>query len=272
MPGAPFQYLHHLVTVPVTAGGRDTRFILDSGIGLTLVTDRFAERLALEPGLETFTGRRMSGQAVTLPLAALPSLAFDTLQRAEVPVGILDTSGFPPEVAELDGFLSLAFFAEAPFTVDYAAAVVVLETAESLAEREEHGTQVDVNIERDGPDATAFMPLVLPNGRTIEVEIDMGSDVLILDESLAADVGVTLDDPRLRVVDGRDETGHAYTRRFGTIRGCIHPAGAPELAQEDPDVMFQRIIHDGLIGHAFLGRFAVTWDIAAGRLLFASPG
>ncbi len=32
-------------------------------------------------------------------------------------------SGFPPEVADLDGFLSLAFFAETPFTVDYARGV-----------------------------------------------------------------------------------------------------------------------------------------------------
>jgi hypothetical protein len=66
MPGAPF---HHLVTVPVTAAGHETRFILDSGIGLTLVTDRFTERRGIEPGPETFTGRRMSGQAVTIPLA-----------------------------------------------------------------------------------------------------------------------------------------------------------------------------------------------------------
>ncbi len=262
MPGAPFEYLHHLVTVPVTAGGHDTRFILDSGIGLTLVTDRFAERLGLEPGPETFTGRRMSGQAVTLPLATLPALTFDTLHREVLPIGILDTSGFPPEVADLDGFLSLAFFAESPFTVDYPRGVVYIGAPGG-------GASIDIRVESDGPDATAFMPLVLPNGRTVEVEIDMGSDVLILDESLAADVGVALDDPRLRVVDGRDETGHVYTRRFGSIRGRIHPAGAPELAQEDPDVMFQDIRYEGLIGDAFLRRHAVTFDLAARRVVFS---
>ncbi|MDX6414796.1 MAG: hypothetical protein QOH23_2206, partial [Gaiellaceae bacterium] len=177
MPGAPFQYLHHLVTVPVTAGDHETRFILDSGIGLTLVTDRFAERLALEAGPETFTGRRMSGQAVTLPLATLSALRFDTLEREDVRVGILDTASFPPEVAELDGFLSLAFFDEQPFTVDYAAGVVYVGAPGS-------GAPIDIRIESDGPDVTAFMPLVLPSGRRIEVEIDMGSDVLILDDSL----------------------------------------------------------------------------------------
>jgi hypothetical protein len=32
----------------------------------------------------------------------------------------------------------------------------------------------------------------------------------------------------------------------------------PSLAQRDPEVMFQRIIYDGLIGHAFLSKFEVT--------------
>jgi hypothetical protein len=262
MTGAPFDYLHHLVTVPVRAAGHDTRFVLDSGIGLTLVTDRFAERLGIEAGPETFTGQRMSGQAVTVPLTRLPSLAFDTLARDDVPVGILDTSGFPPQVAELDGFLSLAFFDETPFTVDYARGVVYVGAPEG-------GSAVDVRIESDGPDVTAFMPLVLPSGREIEVEVDMGSDALILNDALAGDVGVALDDPGLRVVDGRDETGHVYTRRFGALRGRIHPVGAPAIAQEDPDVMFQDIRYDGLVGDAFLRRFAVTFDIPARRLVFS---
>jgi hypothetical protein len=101
MTGAPFDYLHHLVTLPVTAAGHDTRFVLDSGIRLTLVTDRFA------------------------------------------------------------------------------------------------------------------------------------------------------------------------VRRFGAFRGRIHPVGAPAIAQEDPDVMFQDIRYGGLVGDAFLRRFAVTFDIPARRLVFS---
>jgi hypothetical protein len=262
MPGTPFDYLHHLVTVPVAAAGHETRFILDSGIGLTLVTDRFAARIGVGPGDETFTGRRMSGQEVTIPLATLRSLSFDGLQREDVRVGILDTAGFPPEVAELDGFLSLAFFEQTPFTVDYPRGVVQVGAPED-------GTAVEIRIESEGPDVTAFMPLVLPSGRTIEVEIDMGSDVLILNDDLAAVVGIALDDRRLRVVEGRDETGHTYTRRFGSLNGRIHPAGAPAIAQDDPDVMFQAIRYEGLVGDAFLRRFAVAFDIPARRVVFA---
>ncbi len=40
-----FTYLHHLVTVPVRVAGSDARFVLDTGIGLTLVTDAFARTI-----------------------------------------------------------------------------------------------------------------------------------------------------------------------------------------------------------------------------------
>ena len=263
MSGTPFRYLHHLVTVPVRAGDRhDTRFVLDSGIGLTIVSASFAERLGLAVGPRTFSGQRMSGQEVELPLAELPALSFGDLRRERVEVGVLDLSSFPPELREIDGFLSLAFFDEAPFTVDYEREVVRLGATSG-------GVPVDLEVERDGPSVTVFMPLVLPGGRAVRVEVDMGSDALILDDGLAESVGVALDGPSVRVVDGTDETGHSYRRRFTALRGAIHPGGAPSIKQDDPDVMFQRIRYDGLVGHAFLRRFAVTFDVPAGRIVFA---
>ena len=213
-------------------------------------------------GPRPFSGQRMSGQEVELPLAELPSLRFDELRRECVEVGVLDLSTFPPELAEIDGFLSLAFFDETAFTVDYARGVVQLGTPDG-------GVSVDLEVERDGPAVTVFMPLVLPGGRAVRVEVDMGSDALILDEDLAEGVGVALDHPSVRVVDGTDETGHRYTRRFTTLRGAIHPDGAPSVSQDDPEVMFQRIRYDGLVGDAFLRRFAVSFDVPARRMVFA---
>ena len=99
----------------------------------------------------------------------------------------------------------------------------------------------------------------------------MGSDALILAERLAGEVGVDLADPGVRRVEGTDETGHAFTRFFTRLEGRIHPTGVPELVQEAPAVMFQRIIYDGLVGDAFLRRFRVTFDVPHRRILFGRP-
>ena len=124
---------------------------------------------------------------------------------------------------EVDGFLSLAFFEAVPFTVDYAGGVVIVESSTSVEQRARDGAAVPVRPERDGPAIDAFMRLDLPGGKTVEVEIDMGSDSLILDERLADAVGVDLQREGVRRVQGQDETGHAYTRSRCWARGPNAP-------------------------------------------------
>ncbi len=250
----PFEYLAHLVAVPVTLNGVETTFVVDSGIGCTIVRDTL-------PGCvsrgESFTGKRMSGQDVTLPLGTAPSLRFGEEERRDELVGLLDMSGFPDALAHVGGFLSLAFFAETTLTVDYARRVVAVGARPG-------GVAISCRAEWDGPAVSLFMPLTLPDGRDVEVEVDMGSDCLILDERFRS-----LGAAEERRVDGTDETGHSYTRRFTTLPGRIHPAGAPELAQDDPEVMFQSIVYDGLVGDRFLREHVVTFDVAASTLALA---
>jgi hypothetical protein len=256
-----FELLRHLVMVPVVLNGAERRFILDSGIGLTLV------RAGIEgcvPTGSTFTGKRMSGQEVTIPLATALSLAFAGIEARDTEVGLLNMSGFPPELAQIDGFLSLGFFRRQPFTVNYQQAAIG-------DGRDTTGARVPLRVELEGPAVTAFTALTIPGGRTIEVELDMGSDVLILDEGFAAETGVQLDATDARQEEGVDETGNPYLRTFTRLKGSIQPAGAPDLAHNNPDVMFQRIIHDGLLGHAYLSRYTVTWDIPTSEIRLQQP-
>lgn len=272
MQQIPFGRLHHFVTVPVTAGGLATRFVLDTGIGLTLLSSALCEQLGCEPTGDMFRGRRMSGQEVAVSLARVDSLCFGSLEHRDAEVGVTDVGGAPPEFDEIGGFLSLAFFARQPFTVDYADGNVVLETADTLAARLSSGTAVEISVERLGPSVDAFLPLTIPGGRSIAVEVDMGSDTLILDERFAPEVGVDLEAEEIRRVEGVDETGGSFTRSFTRLRGSIHPTGAPELVQEQPEAMFQRIVHDGLVGDSFLRRQPVTYDLPNARMIFGSAG
>jgi hypothetical protein len=268
----PFRYIHHLVTVPVVVGGTiDGRFVLDSGIGLTLFTESFCDAVGCEPDGSTFTGKRMSGQDVDVPLTSASSLSMGSATQQDVVVGVLDMSGFPEDLDGIDGFLSLAFFESTPFTVDYFRRVVVVESETSLAARVAAGHWVDVRVDHLDQAVVAFLPLTLPGGGPIVVEVDMGSDALILNQSLAPDVGVALDDPAVRRVEGRDETGQVYTRFFDRIQGTIHATDAPEIRQEGPEVMFQEIIYDGLVGDAFLRNFVVTFDVSNERMIFGLP-
>ena len=167
----PFQYLMHLLTIPVCVGDTETRFIFDTGIGVNLVSDSLARALGAAPSGSVFTGRRMSGQEVTAPMTSLDSVGLGDRRRRDVPAAIFDM-GAMAGLDRIDGFLSLQYFRSTPVTVDYPARVLVLEDAQSLARRAESGVPVDVRVAHDGPSTDVHLALRLPGGRVISAEVD----------------------------------------------------------------------------------------------------
>ena len=114
-----------------------------------------------------------------------------------------------------------------------------------------------------------FTQLVLPSGLEICVEVDTGSDSLILDTRFMAECEVNLDSPELTTRTGTDETGHQWTRHWIAIPCSVHLAAAPQTAQSSPRVQFQGIIHDGLVGAGYLERYRLTVDVTGARLVLA---
>ena len=266
----PFTYLAHVLTIPVRVSDIATKFIFDTGIGINLISEALAAQVGCCPDGSTFTGRRMSGQAVTAPLGSLASLEVGASQMRNVPVGIFDLQAMAG-LGDVEGFLSLSFFRTTPVTVDYAAGQLVLEDEASLARRAAAGTSVCVHVGRDGCSTDVMLGIDLPNGRPISVEVDTGSDTLILNERLAGDAGIDLRGPGIRQVKASDETGHGFVRYFTALRGDIKVSGTPSISVTDPPVMFQKIIYDGLVGDAFLRNFTTTYDLASSRMIFAAP-
>lgn len=257
----PMRYDGHMMSVPVRVDERiEGRFIVDTGIGINLISEGLCRRVGCVKN-GTYTGRRMSGQSVTVPLATVRSIEVGAHRRRDVVVGVIDGLADTPDI---DGFLSLGYFEDA-VTIDDANGVLVIEDARSLARRT--GTVVPAAIVRDGPSLTVTIPMSIGDAASARCEVDTGSDSLILDERYMAPLGVDL--AQAKVVNGKDETGQSFTRTFVTLDQPIHAGGV--LRQERPRVMFQRIIHDGLVGHAFLHHWTVTFDVRNSRLVFGPP-
>lgn len=98
--------------------------------------------------------------------------------------------------------------------------------------------------------------------------MDTGSRGLTLHTRYAESLGIDLSTARIQ--QGQDETGHAYTRYFTTLDAlCL--VDAPESTRPTLRVMFQEIIHDGLIGTDYLSSFITTFDVAHARVIMRSP-
>jgi hypothetical protein len=266
MATVAFDRVAHLIRVPVRLGGDELHFLVDTGIGVTVVNERLSARSDVEPLGETYAGRRMSGQLVEAPLVRLPTLAVgDYAVDGQVAASVDLGDGF-------DGILGPAFFADRIVTTDPAAGTfTVHEPGQTVG-----GVEVPVEVHRDGFSADPFVQLVLPSGRTVLVEVDTGSECLILDSRFMAECGLEVGGPGVTAREGVDETGHPYVRYDAMLAGAVHLKAAPETAQDAPKVIFQEIIHDGLVGSEYVYRYRFSFDLAGARLLLGplseSPG
>jgi Aspartyl protease len=157
----PLAYLGHVLTIPVSVCGVETRFVFDTGIGVSLISAGLAARVGCLRDGSTFTGQRMSGQSVTLPLGSLGELRIGASALREVPVGIFDMQAMAG-LGDVGGFVSLGCFRTTPVTVDYAAGQLILEDEESLARRVAGGTPVAAGVHHDGPSTDLTLDLDLP--------------------------------------------------------------------------------------------------------------
>jgi len=250
----PYEPVEHFARVTASLGGRAGRFLIDSGIGLTVIASSTADAAGAVRLDGTFTGRRMSGQEVSVPLVRLPVLEVGGLRFNDRVAGVIDLGATDGD-GGFDGILGLDLFAEHALTIDPAEHTV------TLTDTAPEGLVVPVEVEQHGPSVATYTRLVLPSGRVVRVEVDTGSGWLILDDGLMPDCDVAPDSPDIDPRTGTDETGHEYVRRFVTIAGSVRVPGLPETVQDRPRVQFQRIMYDGLLGTDFLNRFRYTFDV-----------
>jgi len=233
-----------------------------------------AEKFACKPE-RSHSGRRMSGQKLSMKITTVPSLEVGSCRQANVPMALWNLDELFPKEQKykgIEGFVSLNFFEKTAFTMDYQQKKMFIESPASLKQRLSAGFQVPVIVERkNGIETSISLPLSFSNGKTVLVEVDTGSGCLILNEEYMKLFGIAPDSPNLKKVAGKDETGHSYIRYFCQLPADISLKRAGNISQSKPNVMFQKIIHAGLVGDAFLRNFIVTYDLANNRMIFALP-
>jgi len=269
----PFKYAAgHILLIPVKVCGKNSTFVLDTGCGVNVVSQSLADSLSCKV-IGKHSGRRMSGQKLSMEIAALPSLQVGSYVQQNVPVAkwkLEDLLGGEKELASVKGFVSLDFFKDCAFTMDYAKKLLFIETEATLKQRLAAGKSVSIKVTGQGSWETGIdVPLEFSNGKTALAEVDTGSGSLILDAHYMKAFGINETDANVKVKNGTDETGHSYKRVFCDLPADVFLAKGKEFKQLKPQVQFQKIIHQALIGDSFLHNFVVTYDLPHDRMIFA---
>jgi len=265
----PYEYLaDHLILVPVTINGEESKFVLDTGAGMEVISTSLARKFKCKKN-SSFTGSRMTGEKITLDLTEIAEIRLGQHIQTKVEVGITDIfDKLPPDFAKIEGALSLSFFKSQPFTIDYAAKQIILHEPSELAALAKKGHLVKTRTERlENKTVGFFANITVNDAYRGEFEVDTGNTITILPLKAMEKAGVSKNTPGLKKVSGKNETGHDFTKYYSEVKK-ISLTDHPKQVDTSHKVAFTEIIYDGVIGNEFLKLWKVTFDVSGSQMVF----
>ena len=230
--------------VHVTIKGKSGDFLLDTGGGVTLVTDDFAKGIDCKFWGRT-TGYNMFGKRNDGPHCDNVSVVAGDVALTPVSIGTIDFGDQFPGDKSPDGLLSLDAFDGKAFTLDQRAGILTIETPKSLAKRTKAMKELPLRVSREcsARCLSVFLGVPTPEGMTW----------LILDSGAGGVSLVSTDHAKLF---GLDPNRKEQRLKFDAAPGV--PIDSPVLVTD--------MIMDGNLGQPFMSQYVITFDLAQGRL------
>ena len=230
--------------VHVTIKGKPGDFLLDTGGGVTLLTEDYAKGIECKFWGRT-TGYNMFGKRSEGPHCDNVQIEAGAVALTSVNVGHIDFGEqFSGDKAP-DGLLSLDAFDGKAITLNQADGTLTIETAKSLALRTKAMKELPLRVSRE---CSARCLSVFLGVQTTE-----GMTWLILDSGAG---GVSLIAKDYAKVFSLDPNGKEQRLKFQI---------APDVTVDSP-VLVTEMIMDGNLGQPFMSQYVITLDLAHGRL------
>ena len=252
--------------IPVTAGeATPLTLILDTGAGLAVLAPSVIEKVHGIPAGQ-FTGFRMTGERLDIPLFTIPRLVIGPMEKKDVLVGSWDVL----DKLHLDGIVSLSQFKDQPFTLDFGNKLLIFENAKTLAQRRANAVVSPIQLDDfRGVSLDMFSQFLLA-GRPGQCDIDTGSPISTVNIRYMKLLGVDPDSKDVRKVERKTIAG-APEIRYDTRLPEIALATAPKVDILHPQISFVDVIYDCVVGVDFWSGKALTVDIPDRQIMVSTP-
>jgi hypothetical protein len=236
-----------LWTVHVTVQGKSGDFLLDTGGGVTLFTDEFAQGFDCKFWGRT-TGYNMFGMRDDGPHCDNVAIKAGDIALMPVNVGKFSFGDRFPDSKSPDGILSLDAFDGKAITLDQTNGTLIVESSDSLAKRIQGMQELPLRVSREcsARCLSVYLGVSTPQGMTW-LTLDSGAG------------GVSLIAKEYAEVFGLDP--NAKEQR-------LKHAISPDVRVDSP-VIVADMIMDGHLGQPFMSQYLITMDLARSRVWFS---
>ena len=238
-------------------GNQSAKFMLDTGAGITVLSADLFRKYRLEKA-GMHTGTRHNGQSITGPVYTLPSLAVGTLIQRNLIVGEYD------RLQNCDGLLSMDYFRNTPFTIDFINKKLILESSESVSHISAQAEKIPIRLKTNGKNELDFFVTVCINDSiAAQAEFDTGAgfNMLMLNNSYLQKLHIDIDK-----MPKRDYGYYVYSTFLPSLAYC----GSATLKQKNIFVGFKEgLIYEALIGSGMFRNRKLTINIPRSEMLVA---
>jgi len=248
----------HLIVVKVRVNSTvDANFIIDTGAGIDLISGKLCRKIGCKKSGK-YTGERMTGEKKTIDLTKVLSIELGLSKKMNQTFGVSSIfDNIPKKYGPIDGALSLNFFKNRPFSIDYKERKLILETEKSLMEIKKDGQSI-ILIEYSDSHTTGFhINMLIAEKHKAIFEIDTGAATTIVNSTWIE---------RLNLPKAVKGIYPVYR-----IIPQIEVLNAPKIAETPANTVVRKIIYDGVLGNRFLKNWRVTFDVKLRKIIFSTP-
>ncbi len=233
-------------------------FILDTGAGANVLSANMFKKVSSDAKRAGyFTGFRHDGDRLDGEVYTIPSLAIGEVTQKDPVVGV-----YPPlDAMGIDGLLSLKFFEDKPFTIDFVNGKLIFLNSEEVKGLTPEAVVLPISVyQHTNVSLDIFIPIQLNDRIDMLAEFDTGSGFgsYIINpgyiKELDLDPSLSKTQPYVTQLSGES--------RVDTIYELKSISMGEELMEEDVAVIFREgLIYNALIGSGMFRDRKVTIDI-----------
>lgn len=251
------------ILVKATIAGVEGNFVFDTGAGITAITKSYFDKLkGAEKEDGGYTGFRATGERLDLELYKVNNFALAGFKKDKIELSAIDAN-----LGGIDGIIAMNVFGDRPFTIDFTAQQIRVETRQTLATAKQNASRIHIQPEdARGKSLTVFAYYKVNDTLTLQLSMDSGAgkDVYRLNSNLMARLGVDASDTtKVRKITKPSEMNNGHVSSIYLTRlSKLATIDAPRLSTTNFPVQFvEGLIYDGILWINWLGK-QLTFDVA----------
>lgn len=257
----PFMLVENeYIVIEVTVNDSITgNWLLDTGAGIHVLSNKLFRQLQTTPA-GRLTAFRMGGERLDLDVSKISSISLGPFRQENPYICTMDKL----DSLGIDGALSVKFFEHNPVTIDFKNNHLIFETKETLRDRTENGSVVNLETQRYRDKSLDIHVVFQANDSIeLELELDTGSGKKIYFHSRFMELlGLDTESENVQAIPVNDDVIYKSPIQKLTLYN------APDIMLDSPEIYFQdNLIYDGVIGIEFWKDKLVTIDIQGKRII-----